>query len=112
MFRIKRIIAASDPDDLNSPLRYDVETEAISDDTDDMPPARRKLLDALRAAAGPRTASQLVDWIATEHGHDLRRETSSRELNVLAAKDWQTVSTQVTAVQPNGSRQINGRSEL
>ena len=84
VFRIKRVIAAEDPDDLDSPLSYDIETETVSDDTNDMPPARRKLLDALRAAAGPRTVSQLVDWIAAEHGHGLRRETSSRELNALA----------------------------
>jgi hypothetical protein len=66
VFRVKRVIAADDLDDLDSPLSYDVETETVSDDTDDMPPARRKLLDALHAASGPRTASQLVDWIALE----------------------------------------------
>jgi Fe2+ or Zn2+ uptake regulation protein len=50
----------------------------------DMPPARAKLLDALRAADGPQTGAQLVDRIADKHGHGLKRETVIRHLNALA----------------------------
>jgi hypothetical protein len=95
-FRIKRTIWADDPDDLDSPLHYQV--EVVADDiaetgTDNMPPARRKLLEAVTALAtepfaddgstGPRTQTELVDWIAKKYGHGLYRTTASRELNAL-----------------------------
>ena len=86
--RVTRTIQADDPDDLDSPLRYEVETEegdvaADGERKDDMPPARRKLLEALLAANSPREVSELVDWVADKYGHGLRRETASRELNAL-----------------------------
>ena len=50
-----------------------------------MPPARAKLLEALRAAGEPITVKAAVDWIADRHGHGLKRETCSRQLNALLA---------------------------
>lgn len=52
-------------------------------DEDEMPPARRKLLEAVQALETPSTRNQLVDWIAENHGHGLRRPTVSTELNNL-----------------------------
>jgi hypothetical protein len=86
-WRVTRRIGTDDPDDLDSPLNYSVHVRAVAPSAGDMPPARRKLLDALQAADGtPHTGSQLVDWIAAQHGHGLTRETCSRELNALAAR--------------------------
>jgi hypothetical protein len=85
--RLLRVITADDPDDLESPLRYDVSvTDAEAPGPTggaDMPPARAKLLEALRSAGEPRTADQLVDSIVETHGHGLRRETVSKNLNAL-----------------------------
>lgn len=84
---VRRIRVDGDPDDINAPLLYRMEASEISRDTgagDDMPPARRKLYEALQAAGGDtRTAGQLVDWIAAKHGHGLTRPTTSSELNAL-----------------------------
>jgi DnaB-like helicase N terminal domain/AAA domain len=46
-----------------------------------MPPARAKLLAALDDV--PAAQNQLIDRIQAEHGHGLKRETVSRELNAL-----------------------------
>lgn len=89
--RVTRRIAADNPADLDSPLRYHV-TAVETDDQDEtpdgetkMPPARAKLYAALQAADGaPRRAAALVDWISEQWGHGLTRETVSRELNALA----------------------------
>ena len=87
-FRVKRVVVADDPDDLDSPLRYTVEVTDDVDDPagsgDDLPPAARKLLEALRARDGSGTGSQLVDWIAGKYGHGLTRETVSRQMSQLA----------------------------
>ena len=48
-----------------------------------VPPARRKLLEAITALGEPSTSKQLVDWIATQHGHGLKRPTVSTQLNAL-----------------------------
>ena len=89
--RIMRRIRAEVPDDLDSILSYTVgitdaaPADAPSADADGkpMPPARRKLWEALRAIARPSTQRELVDWIAEHYGHGLKRETASRELNTL-----------------------------
>ena len=84
--KIRRRIQAQDPDDLDSLLEYHVEQlEADEPDTEnsDLPPAARKLLEALDAAEEPSTGAELVDWIAATHGHGLKRETVSRHLNEL-----------------------------
>ena len=56
----------------------------------DLPPAARKLLEALEAVAGEHGApnSVLVDWIVEEHGHGLKRETVSKMLNLLREKGY------------------------
>ena len=83
-WRVTRRIRAVDPDDLDSPLAYAVEAQPAEHGDDEMPPAKRKLLEALIAAKGvPQTSAALVDWIVNKHGHGLRRETCSRELNAL-----------------------------
>lgn len=46
-------------------------------------PAAAKVLEALRTAREPLTIRSLIDRIADRHGHGLRRETVSRELNRL-----------------------------
>ena len=55
---------------------------------DDLPPAASKLLEALEAVGGEHGApnSVLVDWIVDQHGHGLKRETVSRNLNLLQEK--------------------------
>jgi hypothetical protein len=90
--RVSRSITAEDPDDLDSPLHYEVtatEAEPTSGgvDSDSLPPAAEKLLEALTAADGPCTSAALVDAVAEKHGHGLRRETVSRTLNDLARRD-------------------------
>lgn len=67
-----------------NPLAFTLgdDTGAGATDPDDMPPARRKLLEALTAEG--QTARQLVDAIAKRHGHGLTRQTVSRELGTLA----------------------------
>lgn len=47
-------------------------------------PAATKILEALTQATQPLSNAQIVDAIAATHGHGLRRETVSRELNQLA----------------------------
>ena len=88
-FRIKRTISADDPDNLDSPMHYAVAVMAADSEAarDDMPPARRKLLDAVTALAAPSDQKDLVDWIAGKHGHGLTRQTVSRELNALREAD-------------------------
>ena len=83
--KIRRRIQAQDPDDLDSFLEYHVE-QLEADEVEqnsDLPPAARKLLEALEAADEPSTSTELVDWIAATHGHGLKRETVSRHLNEL-----------------------------
>jgi hypothetical protein len=129
-FRVKRVIAAEDPDDLDSPLTYSVKVDdgEIDDGNETkMPPARRKLLEAVRAVAAtePQTGGQLVDWIAATHGHGLTRQTTSTELNALL-KDglvdrieqpgrealWTTPSEGVSGVVADTTRQLTtGDSE-
>jgi hypothetical protein len=83
-FRVKRVIVADDPDDLDSPLTYSVDVgDGDSADEPDMPPARWKLLQAVKAAGKPTSWSELVDWIAATRGHGLKRQTASTELNAL-----------------------------
>jgi hypothetical protein len=86
--RVRRVVRAHDPDDLDSPLDYTVDTP---DDDDpqpmpsgsNLPPAATKLLAAVRAHEQPAPVAALVDWIAEHHGHGLKRETCSRALNDL-----------------------------
>lgn len=59
-----------------------VET-AASDELAGLSPAARKILEALREAAEPITVKAIIDRIAERHGHGLRRETVSRELNAM-----------------------------
>lgn len=47
-------------------------------------PAAEKLLWAVKQCDTPADSQHLVDLVAEEHGHGLRRETASRELNGLA----------------------------
>lgn len=87
--RLRRRIWSDDPDDLDAALHLEVAVEdsesgAAAGREQDLTPAAVKLLEALEAAGGePRTGPQLVDWIAEEHGHGLKRETVSRTLNEL-----------------------------
>lgn len=92
--RIRRHVQADNPDDLDSPLHVTVTATDKGDDAGataeggrDLPPAARKLMEALTAADGePRTGPALVDWIAAHHGHGLTRETVSRTLNDLEGR--------------------------
>jgi hypothetical protein len=82
--RIHRRIQADDPDDLDSPLAYQVDvTEADGQSNDqELRPSEEKLLEALRAIAtplNPQPTNALVDWIAEKYGHGLKRETCSKE---------------------------------
>jgi hypothetical protein len=77
----------------NHEIRVDVEDgtialtftqhEEAAGDSPSWSPAARKLLDTLRAASQPLTSRELVDLVAAKHGHGLRRETTSRELNAM-----------------------------
>jgi hypothetical protein len=88
--RVRRRTWADDPDDLDSALHVDVgvtegEAGSATADTpaDNLPPAAKKLLEALQALPYATTSKKLVDWIAEKYGHGLRRETASRNLNLL-----------------------------
>lgn len=93
--RVRRVIRAEDPEDLDSPLHYTVDLVPADADSDgttagagtgtgaDLPPAARKLLEALRTLARPSTSRELVDQVNELHGHGLRRETVSRSLNSM-----------------------------
>lgn len=91
--RVRRKVWSDDPDDLDSPMHTTTEAHWADDETDDgdnadtgvgkVPPAARKLLEAMDAIGQPATSAELVDHIATKHGHGLTRETVSRELNKL-----------------------------
>jgi hypothetical protein len=86
--RIRRTVTAVDPDDLDSPLTYAVDTpsaaEPAADGLGGLTPAGAKLLAALDQLAGePATIGALVDAIAAAHGHGLKRPTCSTELNKL-----------------------------
>lgn len=91
-FRINRTIRATDPDDLNSELEYTVtvlpvDNEDVSDKSE-LPPAARKLVEALEHFDGdPVPTDSLVDRVAERHGHGLKRETVSRHLNALMRAD-------------------------
>lgn len=88
--RVTRRIRALEPDNLDSPLIYRVdalEAEDVGEGLEkNMPPARAKLLAAVRAIADgiPRTWRELAEHIGHTHGHYLKRETCSRELTALA----------------------------
>lgn len=85
--RIKRTIRSEDHADLDSPLHYRVEvvqSDAPLERGTDLAPAALKVLEALDAAEGtPEDIAQLTDRIAGKHGHGLRRETMSRNLNAF-----------------------------
>jgi hypothetical protein len=86
--RVRRVVRAVDPDDLDSPLTYTVDTPDTDDPQpmpagSDLSPAAVKLLAAVTAQDEPATVEQLVDWIATHHGHGLKRPTCSTNLNAL-----------------------------
>lgn len=92
LIRVKRDIHAEDPDDLASPLTYEVTTLApdqnagnIMTGGDDLPPAARKLLQAVTDLGEPAESRAIVDQVEATHGHGLKRETVSRELNKLLA---------------------------
>ena len=90
--RVRRKVWASDPNDLDSPLNYEVavlEAEerlpVSSEGGSSLSPAARKLLAAVEAMAEPANVTRLVDWIVEHHGHGLKRPTCSTELNKLLA---------------------------
>ncbi|MEJ8668410.1 AAA family ATPase [Streptomyces sp. MS1.AVA.1] len=80
-----RRVRADDPHNLDSPLRYSVQLDAIPSHDNSGPhlkPSERKLLEALKSSDGqfPHTTKQIVDSVARKHGHGLTRETVSRGL--------------------------------
>lgn len=96
--RVNRRIWADDPDDLDSPLHMETTAGHSEDDTSptgdtttssatSLPPAARKLIEAMTALDRPATIAELVDWIVEHHGHGLRRETCSRNLSKLLAAE-------------------------
>ena len=85
--RVRRRIWADNPDELDSPLHLEQTVEEVdapnaSSNEKRLAPATRKLLEAVEAR-GPAVSSELVDWIAEQYGHGLKRETVSRNLNEL-----------------------------
>lgn len=86
--RVRRVIRALDPDDLDSPLEYRVDEPGRGDPSpagtgSDLSPAGAKLLAALDAQTDPAPIGALVDHIVATHGHGLKRPTCSTELNRL-----------------------------
>ncbi len=86
--RLRRVVAAEDPDDLDSPLTYRVDlpgaTEPVTATSGaDLTPAGAKLLAALDQQETPVTIGALVDAVAAAHGHGLKRPTCSTELTKL-----------------------------
>ena len=89
--RIRRKVWATDPNDLDSPLNYEVtlvaaeERPLTTNGGSSLSPAARKLLGAVEAMTEPANVTRLVDWTAEHHGHGLKRPTCSTELNKLLA---------------------------
>lgn len=91
-YRLHRRIQADDPDDLDSALCLvttvsatvaDTDDQGKHDTPDDLPPATKKILEAITAANGPTTSRQMVDWISSKYGHGLKRPTVSSSLTEL-----------------------------
>lgn len=96
--RVRRVIRADDPDDLDSPLTYSVDEPDHASQGDYSPssspsgtpgvgPAATKLLEALDAQTDPAPIADLVDHVVATHGHGLKRPTCSTELNKLRGLD-------------------------
>jgi hypothetical protein len=90
-FRIRRTVAADDPADLGSPLRYTVEVLAGDDPTGtsggpeaSLRPSARWVLAALRAGGAMQTVKQLGDRTA-QAGHPLKERTLQTGLGELEA---------------------------
>ncbi|RBY94081.1 hypothetical protein DQ244_01590 [Blastococcus sp. TBT05-19] len=88
--RLRRVVRALDPDDLDSPLEYRVDEPTAADPVpagsgSDLSQAAAKLLAALDAQTTPEPSSVLVDHVVATHGHGLTRQTCSTELNKLRA---------------------------
>lgn len=89
--RVRRLVRALDPDDLDSAMEYRVDEPSAAEGAgqggdgaaDDLAPAARKILQAMADLGRPATSAEIVDRIAAEHGHGLTRETMSRTLNDL-----------------------------
>ncbi len=84
--RVFRRIWADNPDDLNSPMHVETTTSVAADEgvpMDNLTPAARKLIEAMRARGKFTTAASLVDWIKDKYGHGLTRPTVSTTLNQL-----------------------------
>lgn len=90
--RVVRRVRADDPTDLDSPLhvRVDATETETTPESSDLTPAETKMhaaLVAIATAERPATQRTLVDHVAAEHGHGLKRETASRALNRRAELD-------------------------
>lgn len=89
--RVRRVIRAEQPGDLDSPLHYAVDEPSGGSERSgsgeglrpDLHPASAKLLEALDEQTDPATISTLVDAIDRRHGHGLTRQTASTRLNEL-----------------------------
>lgn len=90
--RLVRRVRAVDPGDRSSAVSYRTDLTVVDavvpaagpDGAERQPPARAKLLEAVRALGRPATGHELVDWIVRTHGHGLTRVTVSREMHALA----------------------------
>ncbi|MGW6258784.1 AAA family ATPase [Streptomyces sp. NPDC055085] len=80
-----RRVRAENPDDLESPLHYDIALDVFGDegDEDGYSPAESKILEAMLSDRAL-TIAEITDRIAAKHGHGLRRTTVSAALNKLA----------------------------
>jgi hypothetical protein len=91
---VLRRVWADNPDDLNSPLHVETTTtvavDARATTADDLSPAAKKLIEAMRSIGTFTTSALLVDWIATKHGHGLTRQTVSTTLNDLEERGLAT----------------------
>lgn len=89
---LDRRVWADDPNDLDSPLHTETRAQYADEHEDtagdgtvrsELTPAAAKLLEAMDTLGVPASSKELVDTIFQRHGHGLRRETVSRELNQL-----------------------------
>lgn len=86
--RLRRRVWADDPDDLASPLHYDVEVldDATSADDSALRPAAQRVLGILDAATDWLTVRQIGDRLAVS-GHPLKGRTIQTSLQELRAAD-------------------------
>jgi hypothetical protein len=93
VFRVRRVVRADDPDDLNSPLHYAADVLDPDDDDQDagelagLSPAARRVLEVLRDAGGDWLSTSTLGDRLADAGKPLKKRTIQDALKRLRADD-------------------------